>query len=66
MSDVVTGNWHLMKSRCDKCGRLVDRLLFVSSGPTTGNFCSRFCYQAARDHMEQIKKEQLKENPGQE
>lgn len=47
----VMGKWHQMKRRCDRCNRPAERLLVVSDGPTTGKFCSRFCYQAARKEM---------------
>lgn len=45
---------HLIKQqrRCDKCNRLRPYIYIVNEGPTTGAFCSPFCYQAAKEHME--------------
>ena len=49
---ILRGFWHKVRMRCDRCNRFRDRILVVKDGPTTGNFCSPFCYQAAREEMD--------------
>lgn len=61
MSEEVMGHWHKLKERCQKCRRVAQNLLVVSTGPTTGRFCSRFCYEAARKEMEEHERAQNSE-----
>ena len=52
MGDYIQGKWHKAHTRCEKCGRMVNQIMRVDNGPTTGKFCGSFCYNAARKEME--------------
>jgi hypothetical protein len=44
-----------MKMRCEHCGRVRNEIYVVSDPPVTGKFCSAFCYQSAREKVENAK-----------
>lgn len=60
MSEIgyVMGRWHLRKSRCHYCNKPRERVYVVSDPPITGSFCSKFCYQKARETYDQAKKQE--------
>lgn len=53
----VLGYWMKTKTRCDYCHKAREMVYVVPEGPTTGKFCSKFCYQSARERMEHAKQE---------
>ena len=51
MNEEIVGYWHKMPCRCDYCHRAVQQIYLVKDGPTTGKFCSRQHYEAAKKEM---------------
>lgn len=47
----VIGYWIKLKTRCDRCHRAVNNIYSVMSGPCTGKFCGRYCYEVAKEEI---------------
>ena len=50
--DGIFGKWLTDKKiRCDHCGMVRKRIMVVSAGDCTGNFCSENCFRLAKEAM---------------